>query len=165
MTAETIESIKRFRIYSDDVQGADQISGNKAAKQAIEESITVPIRLPHLTTNKHMSCGGILLFGNPGTGKTMLAYSVAKEERVSFYSIDAASIVDRFVGASERNLANVFAVANHKAPSVIFIDEVHVLCKTQGAGNHEATQRLLGQLLICMTKYRKVLVIGATSLL
>ena len=163
VTEAMIQTVELSRIYPNDVQGSEKVSGNDAAKMAVAERVILPFSLPQAAADEYIGGGGVLFAGSPGTGKTMMAFSVAKAERISFYSIDGASLIDKYYGSGERNIANVFAVASLKAPSVIFIDEIHSLCGTQDASSHEATKRMMGQMLICMTKYPKVFVIGASS--
>ena len=163
-TEAVIQTVELSRIYPNDVQGPEKVCGNDAAKMAVEERVILPFSLPQAANDEYVGGGGVLFVGSPGTGKTMVAFSVAKEERIAFYSIDGASLIDKYFGSGERNIANVFAVASRKAPSVIFIDEIHSICGTQDASSHEATRRVMRQMLICMTKYPKVFVIGASSL-
>ena len=154
-------SISDFQISADSVIAAEEISGNEEAKRALTEGAPT-LALPHLRGMKHMYSGSVLLFGCPGTGKTLLASSVAKTG-ISFFSIDAAKILDKLMGGSERNIDKIFADADKFSPCVIFIDEIQSVGGIQPATAHEASRLLVTQLCICMSKYPKVFVIGATT--
>jgi len=105
------------------------VAGLSTAKRAIEESIVFPAKRPDLFPLGWPR--GILLFGPPGCGKTLLAAAVAKEINASFYSVDATNIMSKWLGESEKNVAQIFTAARKAAsdgkPSILFIDEVDSL--------------------------------------
>ena len=106
-----------------------------------------------------------MLYGPPGTGKTQLALSVAAEGNCKVFHVMCSSIVDKYLGASEKNVHALFKIAQEKAPSVIFIDEVDALFSVRETKHAEAsTQRLKSEFLSALTMYTKVVVIGATNL-
>ncbi len=107
----------------------NDIAGLEEAKQAIKEAIIYPIRRPDLFPLGWPR--GILLFGPPGTGKTMLAAAVANEVDGEFLYVDAASIMSKWLGEGEKNVRKLFEYARERAregtPVIIFIDEIDAL--------------------------------------
>jgi cell division protease FtsH len=122
------------------------IAGNDAAKQDLEEVVDF---LKH--PKKYESLGakipkGVLLVGNPGTGKTMLARAVAGEANVPFFSISGSEFVEMFVGVGASRVRDLFAKAKKNAPAIIFIDEIDAVGRKRGSGmgggHDEREQRL-----------------------
>lgn len=101
----------------------NEIAGLRDAKSALYESAILPLLRPDLFATVHRggNPGGVLLFGPPGTGKTMLAKAVASAANCTFIAVSAAALTSKFVGESEKMVRALFAVARESAPAIIFI--------------------------------------------
>ena len=127
----------------------DDIAGLEDAKRALHEMVIMPQLRPDLFTGLRAPPRGVLLFGPPGTGKTMLAKAVACQSNATFFSISAASLTGRWVGESEGMVRAMFEVARSRQPSFIFIDEVDSLLSERGGGNEgEASRKLKTEFLV-----------------
>ena len=111
------------------------VIGLNNVKLALYESIILPSIRPDLFENVKKNVTGILLFGPPGNGKTMIAKCVASECEATFFNISASSITSKFVGDAERIVRYLFKLARMKAPSIIFIDEIDSLLTARGIVN------------------------------
>jgi SpoVK/Ycf46/Vps4 family AAA+-type ATPase len=144
------------------------VIGLDSAKQVLKEIIVLPSLRPDLFTGLRTPPRGLLLFGPPGTGKTMLAKAVATECKCTFFSISASSLTSKFVGDSEKLVRALFDLAFEKEPSVVFIDEIDSILSKRGDNDNEASKRLKTEFLVQFdgvgsnTK-AKVLIIGATN--
>ena len=147
----------------------DDIAGNDSAKQDLEEVVDF---LKH--PKKYESLGakipkGVLLVGNPGTGKTMLARAVAGEANVPFFSISGSEFVEMFVGVGASRVRDLFAKAKKNAPAIIFIDEIDAVGRKRGSGmggGHDEREQTLNQILVEMDGFEtgtNVIVLAATN--
>ncbi len=147
----------------------DDIAGNDSAKQDLEEVVDF---LKH--PKKYQSLGakipkGVLLVGNPGTGKTMLARAVAGEANVPFFSISGSEFVEMFVGVGASRVRDLFAKAKKNAPAIIFIDEIDAVGRKRGSGmggGHDEREQTLNQILVEMDGFEtgtNVIVLAATN--
>lgn len=112
---------------------------------------------------------GVLLFGSPGTGKTLLARAVAGEADVPFFSISGSEFVEMFVGVGASRVRDLFARAKKNAPCIIFIDEIDAVGRQRGAGlggGHDEREQTLNQILVEMDGFEQgtnVIVMAATN--
>lgn len=127
----------------------DDVAGLDAAKKALKEAVVYPFLRPDLFMGLREPARGMLLFGPPGTGKTMLARAVATESRSTFFAISASSLTSKWLGESEKLVRALFALARALAPSIIFVDEIDSLLSSRGGSSeHESTRRIKTEFLI-----------------
>ena len=146
----------------------NDIIGMQEMKQTLYEIIVVPTIRPDLFTGIRKPQRGILLFGPPGTGKTMIAKAIATECKCTFFNISASSLTSKWVGESEKTVKSLFKVAYKKVPSIIFIDEIDSILSKRSGSENEATKRLKTEFLIQFdglgsNTNARLLVIAATN--
>lgn len=135
-------------IKGDEVHWED-VAGLGAAKKALKEAVVYPFLRPDLFMGLREPARGMLLFGPPGTGKTMLARAVATESKSTFFAISASSLTSKWHGESEKLVRALFAMAKALAPSIIFVDEIDSLLSARsGSSEHEASRRSKTEFLI-----------------
>ncbi|VDN05652.1 unnamed protein product [Thelazia callipaeda] len=155
-------------LSQDDVRMSD-IIGVETAKQALEETVILPTINPTLFSGLRKPARGILLFGPPGNGKTLLARAVAAEcGSMMFLNITAASLTSKWVGDAEKIVRALFQIARNGQPTVIFIDEIDSILCERSEKETEVSRRLKTEFLIQMdgmysTEDDRILVIGATN--
>ena len=130
-------------------------------------AIVQPIKRPELYEKVGISApGGVLLWGPPGCGKTLLAKAVANESRANFISIKGPELLNKYVGESERSIRQVFTRARASVPCVIFFDELDALVPRRDTSLSESSSRVVNTLLTeldGLNDRRGIFVIGATN--
>ena len=150
-------------VHWEDVGGLDEV------KQSLKEAVEWPIKSPEIFTKMGIQPPrGILIYGPPGCGKTMLARAVATESEANFISIKGPEIFSKWVGESEKGIREIFRKGRTAAPAVIFIDEIDSLAPRRGQGYSDSgvTERVISQLLTEMDgleTLQNVVVIAATN--
>ena len=135
-------------VHGDEVHWED-VAGLDVAKKALKEAVVYPFLRPDLFLGLREPARGMLLFGPPGTGKTMLARAVATESRSTFFAISASSLTSKWLGESEKLVRALFSLAKALAPSIIFVDEIDSLLSSRGGSSeHESTRRIKTEFLI-----------------
>ena len=145
------------------------VAGLVAAKSALREAIILPMVRPDLFKGARKPWKGIMLFGPPGCGKTLIAKAVATECDATFFNVSAAAIISKWLGESEKLVRELFEAAREKMPSLVFIDEVDSIATERAAGEHDALRRVKTQLMQAMDGVTskaedRIVVLGATNI-
>ncbi|MBY8991130.1 MAG: CDC48 family AAA ATPase [Candidatus Lokiarchaeota archaeon] len=146
----------------EDIGGLDEIKGE------LQEAVEWPLKYPKLFEKAGIRpLNGILLFGPPGCGKTLLAKAIATESKSNFIAIKGPEIFSKWVGESERAVREIFRKARQAAPSIIYFDEIDAI--TAGRGSHESTHTfasIVNQILVEMDgieKRKGIVTIASTN--
>ncbi|TXT61712.1 MAG: Vps4-like ATPase [Promethearchaeota archaeon] len=145
------------------------IAGLQSSKQILREAIVLPILKPELFTGARKPWSGVLLFGPPGCGKTLLAKAAATECQATFFSVSSADLLSKWLGESEKLISSLFKLARMKAPSLVFIDEIDSVATKRGGGSESGGERrvktqLLSEIQgIKTTEDKPLLTLGATN--
>ena len=146
-----------------------EVGGLEKIKTELEQSVEWPLKKPEVFKRMGIKPPrGILLYGPPGCGKTLLARAVATESEANFISVKGPEIFSKWVGESEKAIREVFRKARTAAPAIIFFDELDSIIPRRGAGYSDsgATERVISQLLTEMDgieSLQNVVVIAATN--
>ncbi|MDG7053942.1 MAG: CDC48 family AAA ATPase [Nitrososphaerota archaeon] len=145
----------------------DELGGLKNEVQKIREMVELPMRHPELFEKIGVEAPkGVLLYGSPGTGKTLLAKAVAGETNANFTYLSGPEIMGKYYGESEERLREFFKQAEENAPSIIFIDEIDSIAPKREEVSGDVEKRIVSQLLTLMDGMKsrgKVVVIAATN--
>ena len=145
-----------------------EIGGLESVKQELIEAVEWPLKYPEAFEAIHTRPPrGVLLFGPPGTGKTMLAKAIATESEANFISIKGPELLSKYVGESEKAIRETFRKARQAAPTIIFFDEIDSMVPTRGtAFDTGVTERMVSQILTeidGLEELKNVVVVAATN--
>jgi transitional endoplasmic reticulum ATPase len=160
-------AIREVFVEVPNVRWAD-VGGLDEVKEALRETVEWPLKYEKLfLTAKMTPAKGILLYGSPGTGKTLLAKALANESGVNFISVKGPSLLSKWVGESEKGVREVFKKAKQASPCIIFFDEIDALVPTRGGHSDSGvTERVISQFLTELDgieELKGVFVLAATN--
>ncbi len=146
----------------------EDVGGLNVVKQELKEAVEWPLQHPDVFKRLGIKPPkGILLYGAPGTGKTMLAKAVANESKANFISIKGPELLSKWVGESEKAVREIFKKARQTAPTIIFFDEIDSLVPRRGmSSDSNVTERVVNQLLTeidGLEGMHDIVIIGATN--
>ncbi|MFH1691783.1 MAG: CDC48 family AAA ATPase [Candidatus Omnitrophota bacterium] len=161
-------AIREFFVEVPDVQW-DDVGGLENIKEELKEAVEWPLKYSDIFKQANTNPPkGILLYGGPGTGKTLLAKAVASQTGVNFISVKGSSLISKFVGESERAIRDVFKTAKQAAPTILFFDEIDALVPKRGSVSTDSHvgERVMAQFLAEMDgieELKGVVVLAATN--
>ncbi|KAJ2897226.1 Ribosome biogenesis ATPase rix7 [Coemansia aciculifera] len=145
----------------------DDIGALTKVREELRMAVVEPIRNPEMFAQVGITApAGVLLWGPPGNGKTLLAKAIANESHTNFISVKGGELMSKYVGDSERAVRQVFSRARASSPCVIFFDELDALCSRRSGDQSEASSRVVNTLLTeidGMESRKSVYVIAATN--
>ena len=145
----------------------EEVGGLKEKTKAMREIVELPLRHPELFARLGVEPhSGILLYGPPGCGKTLLAKVLASESEANMYPINGPEIMNKYYGETEAKLRDIFKEAKDNSPSIIFIDEIDAIAPKREEAYGDVEKRVVAQLLALMdglTDRGNVIVLGATN--
>ncbi|RUS28164.1 P-loop containing nucleoside triphosphate hydrolase protein [Jimgerdemannia flammicorona] len=149
----------------------DQIGGLDPIIQDLKESVIFPLRYPQLFTSASGLLGapkGVLLYGPPGCGKTMLAKALARESNATFINLHISTLTDKWFGESNKLVSALFSLARKLQPSIVFIDEIDSFLRERRSNDHEITGMMKAEFMslwdgLTTGEDTRILVLGATN--
>ncbi|KAI0076709.1 ATPase [Panus rudis PR-1116 ss-1] len=157
-------------IHPDDIDvGFEDIGGLDPIVNSLRESVIYPLLYPHLFSASTLlgAPKGVLLFGPPGCGKTMLAKALAKESGATFINIAASVLTNKWYGESNKLVAGLFSLARKAQPCIVFIDEIDSFLRERTKGDHEVTGMMKAEFMTLwdglLSSHDRILVLGATN--
>ncbi|THV04327.1 AAA-domain-containing protein [Dendrothele bispora CBS 962.96] len=187
MKAKQLEALKRLghaqleldeyeRVIANEIIHPDDIptkftdiGGLDPIISSLRESIIYPLLYPHLFSSSSLlgPPKGVLLYGPPGCGKTMLAKALAKESNATFINISASVLANKWFGESNKLVAGLFSLARKAQPTIIFIDEIDSFLRERSSGDHEVTAMMKAEFMTLwdglLSTSDRILVLGATN--
>ncbi|CAE6443793.1 unnamed protein product [Rhizoctonia solani] len=156
---------------SDITTGFEDIGGLDPIISSLRESVIYPLCYPELFASNAGLLGapkGVLLYGPPGCGKTMLAKALAKESNATFINIAVSVLTNKWYGESNKLVAGLFSLARKMQPAIIFIDEIDSFLGERGRGDHEVTGMMKAEFMtlwdgLASGENTRILVLGATN--
>ncbi|KAK9466710.1 P-loop containing nucleoside triphosphate hydrolase protein [Lipomyces arxii] len=149
--------------------GFEDIGGLEDIIKELRESVLYPLTMPGVFSQNSpllQAPKGVLLYGPPGCGKTMLAKALAAESSATFINIKISSILDKWFGESNKIVAAIFSLARKLQPSIIFIDEIDSFLRERQSNEHEVISMLKAEFMTLwdgLTSDGRILVLGATN--
>jgi SpoVK/Ycf46/Vps4 family AAA+-type ATPase len=144
---DTAPEVSAFDVERSTVTLAD-VGGMSTVKERLTAAFLAPLRNPELRKLYGKSLrGGLLMYGPPGCGKTFIARALAGELGAKFISVGISDVLDMYIGASERNVHEVFQLARREAPCVLFFDEIDALGQRRSLTRSSGTRNTVNQLL------------------
>ncbi len=172
-TTVRIESATKLRIMAETIMDKkprvtyEEIGGLKEQIKRLREIVELPLRHPEVFSKLGIEPhSGVLMYGAPGCGKTLIAKALAAESEANFYIINGPEIVNKYYGETEARLRDIFKDARESAPSVIFIDEIDAIAPKREEAFGDVEKRVVAQLLALMdgmSERGNVIVLGATN--
>ena len=145
----------------------EEVGGLKSEIKAMREIVELPLRHPELFNILGIEPhSGILLYGPPGCGKTLIAKVLASESEANMFSINGPEIMNKYYGETEARLRDIFKEAKDNSPSIIFVDEIDAIAPKRDEAFGDVEKRVVAQLLALMdglTERGNVIVLGATN--
>jgi len=169
----TIEHSTRLTIMADVTSDRkprvtyEEIGGMKEQIKRLREIVELPMRHPEVFARLGIEPhNGILMYGSPGCGKTLIAKALASESEANFFIINGPEIMNKYYGETEARLRDIFKEARESAPSIIFIDEIDAIAPKREEAFGDVEKRVVAQLLALMdgmSERGQVIVLGATN--
>jgi transitional endoplasmic reticulum ATPase len=145
----------------------EEIGGMKEQIRRLREIVELPMRHPEVFARLGIEPhSGILMYGSPGCGKTLIAKALASESEANFFIINGPEIMNKYYGETEARLRDIFKEAREAAPSIIFIDEIDAIAPKREEAFGDVEKRVVAQLLALMdgmSERGQVIVLGATN--